>query len=290
MTGAGIPARRPILLAAAWMSGALASFMAMAIAGRELSRELDTFQTLFWRSLVSLVVICLVLSRSGWGQVRTQRFGRHLLRNLVHFGGQFGWFYALAVLPLATVIAIEFTTPIWTLFIAMLMLGERLTRSRSVAVALGIAGMLVILRPGVLPIGIATLAVLSSAVAYALTYVFTKSLIRTDSPLCVLFYMALIQLPLGLVPALANWTVPSVALWPWVAVVGVTALTAHYSFARALAYADAMVVAPLDFLRLPLTALVGFAVYAEPLDWFVLGGAVLMLAGNLVNIRAERKQ
>jgi drug/metabolite transporter (DMT)-like permease len=282
--------RRAILLAAAWMGGALASFMAMAIAGREMSRELDTVQTLLWRSVVSFVVICAVLARSGWAQVATRRLGRHALRNTVHFAAQFGWFYALGLLPLATVIAIEFTTPIWTLFIAMLVLGERLSGARVAAVALGIAGMLVILRPGVAPIGLPTLAVLGSALGYALTYVLTKELIRSDSPLAVLFWMSLIQLPLALLPALPGWTLPSPALWPWVLLVGVTGLTAHYSFTRALGYADAMVVAPLDFLRLPLIALVGFAFYREPLDWFVLGGAVLMLLGNLVNIRAERER
>lgn len=270
------------------MTGTLASFAAMAVAGRELTRELGTFQILFFRSLIGLAVLALLLSRHGWGQVRTRRLGRHVVRNVAHYGGQFGWFYGLAALPMATVFAIEFTTPIWTLFVAIPLLGERLTPARILAVALGVAGVLVILRPGIAPISLPALAVLAGAVGYALMHTLTKDLVRTETPLCVLFYMTLVQLPLGLLPSLAHWVKPAPQLWPWLVVVALTALSAHYCLSRAFALADAMVVVPLDFLRLPLIALIGFLFYAEPLELFVLGGAVLMLAGNLVNLRAER--
>lgn len=286
MSGA---AARPFMHASAWMAGALFSFMAMAIAGRELAGELSVFEVLFFRSLIGLAVVSVLLSRAGWHQAVTRRFGRHFVRNTVHFAAQYGWFYALGFLPLATVVAIEFTTPIWTLFLAVLLLGEKLSPSRLVAVMFGIAGVLVILRPGLIPIGVPALAVLGSAIGYALTYTITKELLSTDRPLTVLFYMTLVQLPLGLLPALGDWVTPSAAHWPWLVAVGLTALTAHYCMSRALALADAMVVAPLDFLRLPLIALVGFLFYGEALDVFVLGGAALMFAGSLVNLRAERR-
>lgn len=279
-----------VLVAALWMSDALLSFMAMAVGGRELSAQLSTFQILFFRSLVGLVVISLLLSRAGWGQVAGRPFDLHLLRNLAHFGGQFGWFYGLAFIPLAEVFAIEFTVPIWTALWAALLLGERLSGPRLAALSLGIAGLLIILRPGSQSVHPAALAVLAGAAGYALAHTLTRRLALSDPPLVILFYMTVIQLPLGLLPALANWTTPAPALWPWLLVVGLSALSAHYCMARALALAPATVVVPMDFLRLPLIAVVGALVYGERLEWAVLAGAAVMLLGNWINISAERRR
>lgn len=280
----------PVLRAALWMVGALLSFMALAVGGRELSAELGTFQILFFRSLIGLVVVVFLLWRSGWRQILSKHLGLHTLRNLAHYGGQYGWFYGLAFIPLAEVFAIEFTVPIWTAVLATLLLGERLTRSRVAAVVLGLLGLLIILRPGVAAVNPAALAVLAAALGYALSHTLTKKLAAVDTPLTILFFMTVIQLPLGLVPSALNWMQPSAAMGPWLLVVGVTALTAHYCMARAFALADATVVVPMDFLRLPLIALVGVLFYAEPLDWLVLVGGAIMLWGNLINIRAEQRR
>lgn len=278
-----------IFRAALWMSGALASFMAMAIGGRQLAADLSTFQILFFRSLIGLAVIGILALRSGWSALRTPVPGLHLLRNVAHFGGQFGWFYGLAFIPLAEVFAIEFTVPIWTAIWATLLLGERVSGPRFAAIGFGILGLLLIIRPGMEAVHPAALAVLASAVCYALSHTLTKKLAHIDRPLTILFYMTLIQLPLGLLPSLTNWVTPGPALWPWLLLVGLTALSAHYCMTRALALADATVVIPLDFLRLPLIAVVGALFYSEPLNWLVLAGAGLMLYGNWVNIRAERR-
>jgi len=284
--------QQSVIGAALWMVGVLVSFSAMAIAGRELSSELTTFQILFFRSVVGLVVVSALLTKTGWQQVRFQRFKLHLMRNVIHFAAQFGWFLGIAFIPLAEVFAIEFTTPIWTALLAMLFLGERATIWRGLSIAMGFVGILVILRPGAEMISVPALAVLGAAIGYASSYAFTKSLARTDSPLTIIFFMTVIQLPLAFFPALTDWTVPSAALWPWVFIVGVSALSAHYCIARALALADAMVVVPLDFLRLPLIAVVGVVVYAEALNPWVLIGGAIVFCGNLLNIwssaRSER--
>lgn len=274
--------------AALWMVGALASFMLMAIGGRELAGHLSTFQILFFRSVIGLLVIGAIVLRQDRRLMRTEQFGLHLLRNLVHYGGQWGWFYGLGLIPLAEVFAIEFTVPVWTALLAALILGERLTRGRIIAIVFGLVGMLVILRPGVAAVQPAALAVLGAALGYAMAHTFTKKLTRRDAPLTILFYMTLIQLPLGLIPSLFGWVTPTPILWAWLTVVGIGALTAHYCMTRALILADATVVVPMDFLRLPLIALVGFLFYNEPLAWSVLVGAVIMLVGNLINIRGER--
>lgn len=279
-----------VLTAAAWMGGALVSFMAMAIGGRELAAELSTFQILFFRGLVGLIVMSLVLSRAGWGLLRTSKIRLHALRNLAHFGGQFGWFYGLAFIPLAEVFAIEFTAPIWTAILAAIVLGERITPPRIAAIAFGVAGLLLILRPGMQTIQPATLAVLAGALSFAVAHIVTRKLTRTEPTLSILFYMIVMQLAMGAVPAFLDWTVPSPAMWPWLLTVGLTALSAHYCLTRALSLADASVVVPMDFLRLPLIALVGALFYEEPLDILVLAGAGLMLLGNWINLSAERRR
>lgn len=278
-----------ITRAALWMVGALTSFTVMALAARELSAELNTFQILFFRSAIGLVVIAWLVRRR-LELLRTPQFGTHVMRNLAHYCGQFGWFYGIAFIPLAEVFAIEFTVPVWTAICAMLILGERMTRSRLLAIALGLAGVALIVRPGAAVIHPAALAVLLGAMAYGVAHTLTKKLAVRDAPLTILFYMTLIQLPLGLVPSVLDWTTPSAPMWPLLVVVGTTALSAHYCMTRALMLADASVVVPMDFLRLPLIAVLGWLFYGETVAWQLFAGAAMILAGVTVNLRSERRK
>ncbi len=279
----------PVARAALWMVGALLSFLAMALGGRELSGTLGTFQILFFRSVVGLVVIGLLVARGGAQALRTQRFGLHLWRNLAHFCGQFGWFFAIAAIPLAEVFAIEFTIPIWTALLAAVFLGERLTAARVAALALGVAGVLLILRPGAAIVHPAALAALLGAMAYAVSHLQTKRLTTTERPLTILFYMTLIQWPLGLAGAAVQWHEVALAQLPWIVVVGLAALSAHYCLARALTLADVNVVLPMDFLRLPLVALLGFAMYGERIEALAVAGTALILLANVANLRAAKR-
>ena len=129
--------------------------------------------------------------------------------------------------------------------------------------------------------------VLFAAACYATAHVTTKRLTRTDGPLPVLFWMCAIQLPMGLIGAIPGWTWPAAGDLVPLTAVGVFSLAAHYCFTRALSLADATVVIPIDFLRLPLIAVVGFVLYAEPFDPFVLGGGGLILAGTYASLRYE---
>ena len=273
-----------------WMAGALLSFMAMALGGRETAGELNTFQILFFRSIIGLLLIIVLLHRSGWAQIKTSNFSIHLIRNIAHFGGQFGWFYGIAYISLAEVFAIEFTVPIWTAIAAAIILGEKLTPTRVLAIALGITGIMIILRPGAGLISIPALAVLGGAFGFALTHALTKKLTHDCTPLCILFYMIVVQLPLGFFPSLENWTWPSAYSWFWLVILGITAMSAHYCVTRALKLADATVVVPMDFLRLPLIALVGFAFYGETIDIWLVVGAATILVGILLNIHGENRK
>jgi drug/metabolite transporter (DMT)-like permease len=278
-----------ITLAGIWMGGALFSFLSMAIAGRELSVELNTFQILFFRSIIGLLIVSLILSKFGWEQIRTRQLRLHIIRNMAHYVGQFGWFFAISLIPLAQVFAIEFTIPIWTAVLAPFLLGERLTPVRAMVVAIGFAGILIILRPGMLPFELGAISALIAAICYALSHTLTKKITRTDPPLAVIFYMSIIQLPMGAVPSFIDWTTPSVSMLPWLFLVGATGISAHYCVARAFAHADAMVVIPMDFLRLPMVALLGLMFYGEALDPWVLAGAAVIFVAIFLNIVSERR-
>jgi drug/metabolite transporter (DMT)-like permease len=226
----------------------------------------------------------------GFKGIRTDRIGLHLGRNIIHFGGQYGWVYGISVLPLSAVFSLEFTVPIWTAIMAALFLGEPFTRYRMISVALGFIGILVIVRPGASMIDVAAFAVLAAALCYAATYVFTRHMASTESPLAIIFWMNLIQLPIGLVPALGTWVMPSAENVPWILAIGIAGLTSHWCVAHAMRHADAAVVAPMDFIRLPLIAVVGWVIYAEPFSAWVLIGGVLIFSGTMVSIWGERRR
>ena len=287
-TSVAAPAQTSIYRAALWMMGWLAAISVMTVSGRELSAELNTFQIMFVRSVVSLALTIAMWQLVGRPSLRTRRLPLHLFRNVVHFGAQAFWFLGIALLPIAQVISIEFTAPMWTALLAAMFLGERLTRWRVLAIALGFGGILLIVRPGLGSVDPATLVVLAAAIGFGVTLTITKDLSRTDSALTIIFIMHLTQLPLGLIPSLADWTTPSPALWPWVLAVGIGGFFSHYCVARALAGADATVVTPLDFLRLPLMALVGWWLYQEGVDAFLAAGAALIVLGNFMHLRNER--
>jgi len=277
------------LLAAAWMMGAVAAFTLMAVAGRMVGDELDTFEILAWRSLIGVAIIAAVLSaQGGWGAVKLRRPGLHLARNVTHFVAQNLWFYALFTIPLAQVFALEFTAPLWVLILAPFLLGERLTRARALSAGLGFLGILVIVQPGAAGISAGVGAAALAAVGFALTYVCTKTLTGVAEAACILWWMSLSQALMGLACAGLDGGIalPSAAAAPWVLVLGLTGLGAHFCITRALGLAPATLVMPFDFLRLPVIAVVGLLLYAEPVGLAVVIGSALILAGNYLNIRA----
>ena len=279
-------------LAALWMIGAIVSFSAMAVAGRELSAELDTFEIMAYRSAIGFPIVAFFLLRlEGWRGAATTQVGLHAARNVVHFAAQNAWFYGVAAIPLSQLVALEFTNPIWVALLAPLMLGEALTKLKLLAALLGFSGVLVIAQPGVAPLEWGHAAGLGAAIGFALNNILTKRLTLKDSLLCVLFWMTFSQMVMGFaLAAPGGFTLVSQAMVPWVALVGLCGLTAHFSLTRALMLAPASIVAPMEFARLPVIAVVGMLLYGEPLEIAVLLGAVLILAGNTANILGGRRK
>ena len=280
------------LRAALWMIGAIAAFSSMAVAGREIAVELDTFETMMYRSFLGVIIVTTAAALFGrLNEISFRLMHLHLARNVFHFAGQNLWFYAVTVIPLAQVFAFEFTSPLWVTLLAPFVLGERLTRVRALAAALGFLGILVVARPGATELTPGVLTAAAAALGFAGSILFTKLLLRDVSITCILFWLTVLQAGMGL--AMAGYdgdiAVPSPAILHLVVIIGCAGLVAHFCMTQALAVAPATVVVPLDFLRLPIIAIVGMIVYAEALDPFVFLGAAIIFIANYLNIRTETR-
>lgn len=274
-----------------WMLGAVASFSAMAVAGREISVEMNTFELMMYRSAIGFLVILLVISRSkrGFSQIRTTNMGLQFKRNIFHFAGQNLWFYGIAVLPFSQLVSLEFTNPIWVAILAPFFLGEVMTKIKIFAAIIGFLGVLIVAQPGVQPFELGHAAGLGAALFFALNVIFTKQISRLETVLCVIFWMTLIQFGFALILSLPNGIpVPSGTGAIWVVVVAICGLTAHFCLTTALSLAPATIVAPMDFVRLPVVTILGMVLYGEELTRAVMIGASVIIIGNLINIRAEQ--
>lgn len=283
----------PELQAAIWMIGSILSFSFMAVAGRWLAQGYDTFEIMLYRSLTGVIVVLIAASMFGTLQEVTRASApTQILRNAFHFAGQNLWFFALTLIPLAQVFALEFTSPIWILLLSPIFLGERLTRPRIIAAALGFIGILLVTRPGATPINIGIIAAALSAICFAMTGMLTKRLTRTQSLTSIMVYLTVTQAIFGLICAGYDGDIalPSTASAPLLALVGLAGLIAHVCLTKALSIAPATVVMPIDFTRLPMIAVIAMFVFGEALDIWVFAGAALIFTGNYYNILSETRK
>jgi drug/metabolite transporter (DMT)-like permease len=272
-------------LAALWMAGWLTLMLVIAIAGREALRQINVFQLMEMRSILGFLMLYpLIHANGGLAAMRTTRLPQHVARNIIHYGAQLGWFFALTLIPIGQVVAIEFTMPIWTAVLAATFLGERMTIWKIAAIVLGVVGVIVIVRPATSEVDPGQLIALGAAVGFGISVAMVKSLTRTEQPVAIMFWMLVVQSAAGLFPALYVWQWPAAHLWFWVIVIAFCGTFSHYCMARAMLHADATVVIPMDFLRVPLSAAAGWLIYSERLDLFTVVGAALILTGNLLNL------
>jgi drug/metabolite transporter (DMT)-like permease len=273
-------------MAALWMAGWLALMLIVTVAGREAMREMNVFQIMEVRTVLGFLMLYpLIRLNGGFAAMKTSRLPQHIARNLIHYGAQLGWFFALTLIPIGQVVAIEFTMPIWTAILAATFLGERMTVWKIAAIVLGIVGVVVIVRPAAGAVEPGQLIALAAAVGFGISIAMVKSLTRTEQTLAIIFWMLVVQSAAGFFPSLYVWKWPPAYVWGWVVVIAFCGTFSHYCMARAMLHADATVVIPMDFLRVPLTATAGWLIYSERLDAFTVLGAALILAGNLLNLK-----
>ena len=283
-----------------WTLLSVITFALTAWSGRECGKYMTAMNMVFWRNFLSLIILLAVFRWLGislsslWSERPWMQWGRAL----VHFCGQWCWMSALLLIPLIELISLEFTFPLWVALLAPLILGEQITRPRIFAAVMGFMGVLVIiLGPTALSGGkvgpsfnLGTALALACAVFFCFNMIGTRFLTRFDSPLTILMFMVVNHTVMAFFLGYSTMSLPRGTLIFWVLMLGVCSLVAHFALAKALQYADTVVVAPLDFLRIPLMVALGALVYNETLQPIVLVGTLFVLAGNATNIWCEHKR
>ena len=265
------------------------SFICLAVAVRQLISDYSAYQILGIRSLLGTLFLSLLIFKQNRSWFISHTPSKQIARNMVHFIGQYLWAIGIGLLPLAQVFALEFTAPAWGAVLAWIFLGERLTFARKIALACGFTGLIVILKPTPAIFQSASMIVIISALFFAMSMILVKQLSKEDSAATILFYFCLIQMPLGLIPAAFDWVPITADSIIWFLLVSICGLTAHLGITKAIQNADIMFIQPVDFLRVPLVALVGYIFYAEAIDVWLFIGALIIFCGNFYSLQAEVK-
>ena len=256
---------------------------------RLMSDTMTAFQIVFWRMLLSMAMLMPWYAWQGFGLLKTRRPGMHALRAAVNCGGMLLWFFAIAVVPLGKAVAIHFVLPIFVMVLAVIVLRERVGIRRMSAALVGFGGVLLVLRPNEFGIGWPEIMILGSALCYATTVIFLKYMVKSETPLALTFYTNFFILLFTIPPTIWFWVPPSVDdIFPILAI-GVTGTFAPLLYTTALRIADASIIAATDFLRLPITAGLAFALFGEVPDiWVWIGGGIIFLSTWYIAVRESR--
>jgi len=253
----------------------------MSIIIRIAAAELHPFEVAFFRNLFGLIWMVPWLARYGAAALRTGKRGFYTLRAGLTLVGMLGSFYGVAYMQIADATAISFTGPLFATVGAAVILHETVRLRRWAATVVGFVGVLVVVRPGPESFNPVALAVLVSAAANAGSFLAVKALSRTEPPNLIVVYMVLYLVPLSLVPALFVWSWPSWSALPWLVLMGAFGTLGHLAMTRGFAAADASVVLPFDYLRLPFAAAMAYVAFGEMPDTDTFLGAAIIAAASI---------
>lgn len=275
-----------------WMFGFILNITIMALCIRELSHKYSSFEIQNFRNIFSILILVFIFLVKKNTKLKSYQLKNNFIRNIFHFIGQSCWTWGLTVLPLALVFSLEFTMPIWASIIALLFLKEKINLNKILFLVLGLIGTFTILLPDSNNINFYNIIVLLSAISYAFAHNFTKKLTETDSILSILFFMSVIQLPLSFIGSLTIGKLNFLILedLPLIIVLTATSLLAHLSLSSALKKSDASIILPIDYIRLPLIALVGWYYYDEVMTYNIIIGSSLIIIGTIFFLRKDFKE
>jgi S-adenosylmethionine uptake transporter len=265
--------------AAFWIVCAGSSFVFMMAIARHLADDLHMLLVVFWRAVFGVMFMMPWLVRRGFGALRTEKTAFHIGRTFSNYLGLLCTFYAATMLPFADITAIGFTRPIVGSLLAIVLLGEAARARRWWATLAGLVGALIVVRPGFIEFNPGIWLVVGTVILGAVNAILSRYLTRTDSPDTVAMYMMAFLVPISFVPALFVWSWPSGVEFLWLILLGAIGMLSQRFVARAYHAAEASVTLSFDFLRLPIAALIGYALFAERPDvWVWVGGAVICAA------------
>jgi drug/metabolite transporter (DMT)-like permease len=244
------------------------------------ARHLHSFEIVFFRNLLGLIFLMPMLLRTP-GLIQRTRLRLHLGRATSGFVATMGTFYAVANAPLADALAINYTAPLFGTLGAVLMLGERIRARRIAALAVGFVGMLLVLRPGAVPLTPGIVAAIISAISTGYSIVAMRSLVGVDDPRAVAAWTFILTTLPSLAVALFVWQAPPPAVWPLLAGIGAAAAIGQLSLTKAFSLSEASAVLPLDFVRFGLITAAGVLLFDETYDAMTLAGGALILSSTI---------
>jgi len=273
-----------------WMAVSGMLFVAMTATVRLAGDELPVAQAAFIRYAIGLALVAPLLLRLRVRLPPPRPAGLYALRGLVHGGAVIFWFYAINRIPLAEVMALSYTTPVFVLIGAALFLGEPLKTERAIALAVASLGVLIVLRPGFDRIETGQLAQLAAAPLFAASALIAKRLTRSEEPAMIVFMLTLCCGLVLAVPALADWRSPSAQALFWLGLTAVFATGAHYAQTRGFHAAPITLTQPMTFLQILWSALAGWWLFGDHPDvWVFVGGGVILAAVAAVSGREARR-
>jgi drug/metabolite transporter (DMT)-like permease len=271
------------------MTAAAVTFSVMNVVIRVLAETLDPLQIGFFRCSVALLFMLPWLLRTGRAGLRTTRLPLHFWRAALGLCAMTCWFYAIALLPLAEAVSLNFTVPLFATAGAAVILGEVVRARRWSATIVGFLGVLIIVRPGFAELSPAMALPILAAVCMAGSTLLVKILSKEDRPATIVIYMNLILTPLSLIPALFVWRWPDPAAWGWILALGLLGTLSHLGITRAYAKADASAILPFSYARLPLVALIAYFAFDEiPDHWTWIGAGVIVGSAIYIARRETR--
>ena len=264
------------------------AFASMWVMIRYASRQVHAFEIVFFRNFVgTLVMLPMLLANPGL--LKFDKIRTHLRRATSGFIATIGTFYAVAHAPLATALSINYTAPLFATVGAVLFLGEKIHARRVTALAAGFIGMLIVVRPGALPMTPGVIAAMVSAVSTAFSIVAIRALVASDDSRAVAAWAFILMTIPSLVVASFVWTWPPRDVWPLLGMIGTAAAIGQLTLSRAFALAEASAILPYDFVRFGLIAIAGIALFGERLDTLTIVGGAVILASTIYLAVRERQ-
>lgn len=268
------------------MLGAMILFSTMGVFIKLSSSQLHPLEVVFFRNFLALFFLTPWIFHQRATVFKSNRKKLYTLRAVFNVVGMAAGFTALTLIPLAEATALSFTAPLFATLGAVLILGEIVRQRRIIAIFFGFVGMLIILRPGIEAVSPGALLAIANAITIAITVLIVKKLTTTEKPITIVAYMALLQTPMALIPALFYWEWPSLITWTWLFCLAGAGTIGHLMYTKAIQLAEVSQLQPIDFVRLPIIALFGYIVFAEqPSIWVWIGGAVIFLSTAYVTHR-----
>ncbi|MEM7059574.1 MAG: DMT family transporter [Pseudomonadota bacterium] len=264
------------------------SVMHVIIRYTSVNTDLHSYQIAFFRNVFGFFVFLPLLVTQGAGFLKTQRLGLHAFRSLFNIGAMLIFFYALSITEVAHVTALGFSAPIFAAVLSVVFLGERFRARRWLAIGFGILGMLVIARPGYIPIELGTVLVIVSAFFWAIVLTIIKVMSRTESSLTIVAYMNIFLAIYALGPAIWVWVWPTWEGWLLMIAIAIAGTCAQICVSQSLKEAEQTLVMPFDFLRLIWVAIIGYWVFGEIPDEFIWAGGAIIFASGVYLAYRER--